>query len=116
MVHEAEQHASEDQARRERIELKNSADNLAYQAEKTLTDLGDQVPADSKSNIEGLVASLRDAVQRDDESAMRSGMEQLQQALMQVGQAAYAQGDGQQQADGNGKDEGVVEGEYTVDE
>ncbi len=114
MVREAELHAAEDHARRERIELKNNADNMAYQAERTLQDLGDQVPADSRSRIEELISSLRDAISRDDEAAMRSGMEELQQALLQVGQAAYAQGGGPAQP-GDGRDEGVVEGEYTVE-
>lgn len=115
MVREAEQHASEDKARRERIELKNNADNMAYQAERTLEDLGEQVSADDKSRVEGLVSTLRDAVSRDDEAGMRSGMEQLQQTLMQIGQAAYSQnGNGNGQG-GAGRDEGVVEGEYTVD-
>ncbi|MDP9310684.1 MAG: molecular chaperone DnaK [Chloroflexota bacterium] len=116
MVRDAELHAAEDKARRERIELKNQADQVAFQAEKTLQDLGDQVPSDSKSRVEGLVSSLRDAITREDEAAMRSGMQELQQALMQIGQAAYAQGgDGASQPGGNGRDEGVVEGEYTVE-
>ncbi len=117
MVRDAELHAAEDKARRERIELKNQADNMTYQAEKTLQDLGDQVPSDSKSRIEGLISSLRDAVSREDETAMRSGMQELQQALMQVGQAAYGAqgGDGASTQNGNGRDEGVVEGEYTVE-
>ncbi|MBV9790887.1 MAG: molecular chaperone DnaK [Chloroflexi bacterium] len=115
MVRDAELHASEDKARRERIELKNQADNMAYQAEKTLEDLGEQVSADQKSKVEGLISSLRESVSREDEEGIRSGMQALQQALMEIGQAAYGQdgnGSGPQQG---GKDEGVVEGEYTVD-
>jgi molecular chaperone DnaK len=115
MVREAEQHAAEDKARRERIELKNNADNMAYQAERTLEDLGEQVNADDKSRVEGLVSTLRDAVSRDDDAGMRSGMEQLQQALMQIGQAAYSQDQNGNGQGGAGRDEGVVEGEYTVD-
>ncbi len=116
MVRDAELHASEDKARRERIELKNQADNMAYQAEKTLSDAGDQVPSDTKSQIEGLISTLRDAISREDEAGMRSGMQELQQALMQVGQAAYGGGDGASQpSNGKGRDEGVVEGEYTVE-
>jgi molecular chaperone DnaK len=115
MVREAEQHAAEDKARRERIELKNNADNMAYQAERTLEDLGEQVSADDKSRVEGLVSALRDAVSRDDEAGMRSGMEQLQQALMQIGQAAYSQNQNGNGQNGAGRDEGVVEGEYTVE-
>jgi molecular chaperone DnaK len=119
MVRDAEVHAAEDKQRRERIELKNQADQAAFQAEKTLSDLGDQVPAETRTRIEGLVSDLRDAVQRDDDDAMRSGMQALQAALMEVGQAAYGQqgGNGQQpgSSNGSGKDEGVVEGEYTVE-
>jgi molecular chaperone DnaK len=115
MVREAEQHAAEDKARRERIELKNNADNMAYQAERTLEDLGEQVSADDKSRVEGLVSTLRDAVSRDDEAGMRSGMEQLQQTLMQIGQAAYSQNQNGNGQNGAGRDEGVVEGEYTVE-
>jgi molecular chaperone DnaK len=114
MVRDAELHAAEDKARRERIDLKNQADSMTYQAEKTLEDLGEQVPAETKSKVESQISSLREAIQREDDDAMRSGMQSLQQAMMEIGQAAYAQGQ-QPGQDGNGKDEGVVEGEYTVD-
>jgi molecular chaperone DnaK len=57
MVRDAESHASEDKARRERIELKNQADNMAYQAEKTLQDLGEQVSGEQKSKVEGQISS-----------------------------------------------------------
>ncbi|MBA3946865.1 MAG: molecular chaperone DnaK [Herpetosiphonaceae bacterium] len=120
MVNEAQSHATEDKERREKIELKNQADALAFQAEKTLQDMGDKVDGATRSTIEGEISSLRDAVVREDETAMRSGMESLQKALYSVGQNAYAGGDGQdgQPENGNGNaghDEGVVEGEYTVE-
>jgi len=117
MVNEAEQHASDDHARRERIELKNQADSMAYQAEKTLEDLGDKVDGSTRSTIEGHIATLRTAAEAEDEQGMRTGMEQLQQALYAVSQNAYSDGGDQNGGNGSGRsqDEGVVEGEYTVD-
>jgi molecular chaperone DnaK len=115
MVRDAEAHAAEDQRRREIVELKNQSDSLAYQTEKSLSELGDKVDAVQKGRIEGLIKDLRDAVSQEDEDKMRSISTELQQAMMQVSQAAYAeQPEGQSGANGR-KDEGVVEGEYTVD-
>lgn len=118
MVQDAESHASEDKARRAKIELKNQADGLTYQAEKTLNELGDKVDGTVKSSAEAQIATLREKIAQDDENGMQAAMQQLQQTLMQIGQASY--GDGQAQADGNSngnatRDEGVVEGEFTVE-
>jgi molecular chaperone DnaK len=111
MVRDAESHASEDKRRREVIELKNQSDSLAYQAERTLNDLGDKVDSVQKGQIEGLIKDLRDAIAQEDESRMQSLSNELQQALHELSQNAYTQdGDGT-----SGKDEGVVEGEYTVE-
>jgi len=122
MVRDAESHANEDKARRAKIELKNQADSLAYQGEKTLVDLGDNVDPTMKSTAEAQIAELREKINAEDESGMQSAMQQLQQTLMQIGQASYgsAQAAGGA-ADGNGagpgktQDEGVVEGEFTVE-
>jgi molecular chaperone DnaK len=101
---------------RERIELKNQADALAFQAEQTLTELGDKVDAGTKSQIEGQISALREAITSEDETRIRSGMDALQQALYALSQQAYSAGDGQEGGpDGRKQDEGVVEGEYTVD-
>ena len=117
MVREAEAHATEDRARRERIELKNQADALAYQAERTLQDLGDKVDTASRSQIESQISALREAITNEDDARMRSGMNVLQQALYALSQQAYSTGGDGQSGDGSarGRDEGVVEGEYTVD-
>jgi molecular chaperone DnaK len=119
MVRDAESHAAEDKRRREIVELKNQSDSLAYQSEKSLADLGDKVEPAQKERIEGLIKDLRDAVSQEDEARMQSLSTELQQAMMQVSQAAYAEQpqngqNGQGSANGR-KDEGVVEGEYTVD-
>jgi len=117
MVREAEQHASEDKRRREVIELKNQSDSLAYQSEKSLNELGDKVDSVERGRIEGMIKDLREAIAQENEEQMQTLSSQLQQAMMQVGQAAY---NSQQEATGNGgsgsgRDEGVVEGEYTVE-
>jgi molecular chaperone DnaK len=94
MVQEAERNAASDRQRRERVDTKNQADSLAYQAEKQLADLNGQVPAAEKSRVEELVKSLRSAIDREDYEQMKSLSNDLQQALMQVGQAIYANANG----------------------
>lgn len=121
MVNDAESHAEEDRIRRERVELKNQADSLAYSAEKTVSELGDKVDSVQKQRIETLVADLRDAVSKEEDERMTSLMAELQQELTKVSQAAYSdtQTQGQPGAGGGqtgkGDNEGVVEGEYTVE-
>src|SRR5436309_1910980 len=66
MVREAEAHQEEDRRRRELIEARNMADTLAYQSEKTPRDLGDQVPAEIKSEVEGKVNEVREALGTED--------------------------------------------------
>ncbi|WP_017660310.1 molecular chaperone DnaK [Baaleninema simplex] len=105
MVKDAEANAEEDQKRRERIELKNQADTLAYQAEKQINELGDKVPADDKSKIEGLIKELKEAVSQDDDEAMKAKTEELQQALYAVSTNLY------QQAGGDGAAAGAAPGD-----
>ncbi len=94
MVQEAERNATNDRQRREQVDTKNTADTLAYQAEKQLADLNGQVPAAEKSRVEDLVKTLRSAIDREDYDQMKSLSGDLQQALMQVGQAIYANANG----------------------
>ncbi len=91
MVREGEQHADEDRRRKEEIETRNQADTMAYTAEKTLRDLGDKVPADLRSDIEGKVKAVRDALEGSDVERMRRLSEELGQTLQRVGEAAYQQ-------------------------
>jgi len=102
MVYEAEQNASEDQERRERIDMKNQADSLAYQAEKQLADLGDKVPADDKAKIEGMVKDLREAIAQEDFDRIKSLMAELQQTLYTVGSNLYQGAAGGPEDMGNG--------------
>ncbi|OCQ99971.1 molecular chaperone DnaK [Nostoc sp. MBR 210] len=94
MVREAEQNASSDKERREKIDRKNQADSLAYQAEKQLQELGDKVPAADKTKVEGLVKDLREAVAKEDDEQITKLMPELQQALFAVGSNIYQQAGG----------------------
>jgi molecular chaperone DnaK len=98
MVNEAESNAEADRERRERIDLKNQADSLAYQAEKQVADLGDKVPADEKTKVDGLVADLREAVAQEDNDRMKSLTTELQQVLYSISSNLYQ---------GAGGDEGM---------
>jgi molecular chaperone DnaK len=91
LVRDAEKNAETDHKRREQIDTKNMADSLAYQAEKQLNELNGKVPAADKSRVEGLVKDLREAIKADQHDRIKSLSTELQQALMQVGSAVYAQ-------------------------
>jgi molecular chaperone DnaK len=94
MVREAEQNANSDKEKREKIERKNQADSLAYQAEKQLQELGDKVPEADRTKVEGLVKELRDAVAKDDDEQIKKLTPELQQALFTVGSNIYQQAGG----------------------
>ena len=94
MVREAEQNASSDKERREKIERKNQADSLAYQAEKQLEELGDKVPAADKTKVEGLVKEVREAVAQENDAQIEKLMPELQQALFAIGSNIYQQAGG----------------------
>ncbi|MBO9999231.1 MAG: molecular chaperone DnaK [Cyanobacteria bacterium SID2] len=102
MVKDAEANAEEDKERRERIERKNQADTLAYQAEKQIEELGDKVPADDKTKIEGLIKELKEAVGQDDDDAIKAKTEELQQALYAVSTNLYQQAGAEAGAEAGG--------------
>ena len=91
MVKEAEANAEADKERREKIDRKNQADSLAYQAEKQMEELGDKVPEADKTKIEGLVKDLRDAIASEDDDRIQSLTTELQQALYNVSSNLYQQ-------------------------
>ncbi|GAB4457789.1 MAG: molecular chaperone DnaK [Elainellaceae cyanobacterium] len=94
MVNEAERNATADKERREKIELKNQADSMAYQAEKLLADQGDKVPEADKTKVEGLAKDLRNAIAQEDTDSIKSLMSELQQALYSLSSNLYQGGDG----------------------
>jgi molecular chaperone DnaK len=89
MVKDAEANASADKEKRERIDLKNQAETLVYQAEKQLGELGDKVGAEDKSKVETSATKLKEAIEKDDAATMKSELEVLQQALYAAGAAVY---------------------------
>ena len=91
MRKDAEIHAEEDRKHRELIEARNTADNAIYSSEKTLSDLGEKIPADLKSRVEDAVANVRSVRDQDDSNAINSSVEELMKVLQEVGQAAYTQ-------------------------
>jgi molecular chaperone DnaK len=91
MVKDAEANAAVDKEKREKIDLKNQAETLIYQAEKQLGELGDKVAADDKAKVEGFTADLKAAVEKDDTAAIKATLEQLQQALYAAGASVYQQ-------------------------
>ena len=126
MQKEAEMHAAEDTRRREEIEAKNMADTMAYQAEKTLRDNKDKIPADLNSEAEAKIAAVKSALQGTDTNTIKSATQALNETMQKIGQAVYQPQPpppggpqqpppgGQQPPPGGqgGKDEGTVEGEF----
>ncbi len=123
MQREAELFADDDRKKRESIELKNTADSMAYQAEKTLRDNADKVPADLKTDVEAKIADVKSAIESDDADRMRSATEALSSSLSKIGEAVYGAagaGPGEPGTDGfagggaapGGAEEGTVEGEF----
>jgi molecular chaperone DnaK len=94
MVNEAEKNASTDKERREKIDRKNQADSLTYQAEKQMSELGDKVPAADKTKVEGLIKDLREAVQQEDDERIKTLTPELQQALYSISTNLYQQAGG----------------------
>ncbi|MBK6563225.1 molecular chaperone DnaK [Candidatus Amarobacter glycogenicus] len=119
MQREAELFADEDRKKRESIELKNTADSMAYQAEKTLRDNPDKVPADLKADVEAKIADVKAAVEADDADRMRTALDALSSSLSKIGEAVYGaagvDGAGPEGPDGEpsgAAQEGTVEGEF----
>jgi molecular chaperone DnaK len=98
LVKEAKRHEAEDRRRKELVEARNAADQIIYQMEKMLRDLGDQISGPDRGRVEQLIDDLKQAKEGDDASRIRSLIEQLQQASQAIGQQMYAQQAAAQQA------------------
>src|SRR5499427_8889893 len=92
MVKDAEEHADDDRRRREEIELKNHADSAHYQAEKLLREQGDKMPENVRVELAEKSSAVKRALDANDVDGMKSTLEELQQAMMAVGQAVYGGG------------------------
>ena len=89
MQKEAEAHAEDDRKAKETIEIRNNADNLAYQCEKQLKELGDKVDGASKKNVEDAIEKVREALKGDDSDAIKASYDDLQTKFQEVTTAAY---------------------------
>jgi molecular chaperone DnaK len=127
MVNEAKQYEEQDKAKKEEVEVRNSADSLVYMAEKTRTDLAGKLGADLVERLNGAITAVKAALEGRDTSAIRSETEKLQKVLSEAGSAAYQEaaqrqaaqqaspgGDEQSQAAGGPGGENVVDADFKV--
>lgn len=89
MVNDAELHADEDKKKKEAIEARNMGDSLVYQTQKTLDELGDKVPDDTKSEVESAMSDLKTALEGDDSDEIKAKTEALQNAAYKLAEIAY---------------------------
>ncbi|MDH3623999.1 MAG: molecular chaperone DnaK [Myxococcales bacterium] len=102
MVEDAASHEEEDKKRREQVEARNKADQLAYGVEKALEEVKDKLPAEKVADVEAKVKSLRDAIEANDTSAIASRSAVLEAAMKEIAEVAYSTAAGA----GNGAPEG----------
>lgn len=112
MTREAEMHASEDEAKKKMVEIKNIAENLIYTSEKTLKDAGDKVSADIKKPVEEKINALREALKSEKVEEIETKTKELSDELQKVGAAMYSSA-GASGAGGPGQQTGAGQGEPT---
>ncbi len=103
MVADAESHSDEDRKRREAIEAKNRGEQLAYETEKNIREMGDKIDAESKARLEQALDTLKKAVERNDTDEIRTASEALSQVWNEVSSKLYAEAS-KQGAPGEGPD------------
>ena len=106
MVKDAEQHASEDQEQRRKVEVRNQADQLVYATEKTLAEQGEKVDPGDRAAIEAALNDLKEAIKQNDATRMESAMQQVTQASHKLAEALYKQANQAQQAAAAGNSNG----------
>jgi molecular chaperone DnaK len=108
LVKDAEANAEEDKRKKDLIEARNQADTLVYSVEKNLKDMGEQIDAGEKSNIESKISALKKAMEGDDLAAISSAQEELTQASHKLAEAMYAKASSK--TEGQGPDQGAGAG------
>ena len=109
MVKDAEAHAEEDKKQKEEVEVRNQADQMVYQSEKTLGEVGDKIPADEKAKVQSGIDKLKEVLKGDDTDAIKSATEELTQMFYQMSEKLYQQAN-PQGAQGAGPDMGGAQG------
>ena len=110
-VKEAEQYAEEDKKRRESVDTRNSAEQMAYQAEQTMNELSDKISADEKSAVQEKIDAVKEALKGEDIEAIKKAQEELTNKLYEISAKAYEGAGAQQQAGGPAPD-GTYEADY----
>ncbi|WP_434579047.1 molecular chaperone DnaK [Thermoanaerobacterium thermosaccharolyticum] len=122
MMNEAKQHEEEDRKRKEEIEVRNNADSLIYQAEKTMKDLADKMTQQEKDDINKEIENVRKALGGSDIDAIKSASEKLSQAFYNVSSRIYQQAGGAGQTnnytgnDGTSNKDNVYEADYRMED
>ena len=126
MQHDAETHAEEDKQRREAVDRRNEADQLVYATEKSLEEHGDKIGEEDKKAIEDTLAETKKTLEGEDDEAIKTSMEALQQASHKLAEEMYKDAQAQQGAEGGpapegdasqpqgGADEGAVDADFEV--
>ncbi len=115
MVKDAERHAADDKKRRELVEVRNQADGLVHQTERTLSESGDKVPAADKTAVQSAITELKAAMEKDDAEAIKAKTQALAQVSMKLGEALYKteqDGAAAGAAGGGANDDGVVDADF----
>ena len=115
MVKDAEMNASTDKEKREKIDIKNQAETLVYQAEKQIGELGDKVDEAAKAKVEEKRVKLKEATEKDDYETMKTLVEELQQELYSLGASVYQQANDASQAAANSNTDSKVDGDDVID-
>ena len=123
-VKEAEQFAAEDKAKKDEVDARNAADQMIYQAEKAMTDLGDKVSESEKAPVQAAITKLKETLKGNDLEAIKADTEAVQKAFYAISEKLYQQ---QPQQDPNcanngncdncgpkGGDDNVVDADYEV--
>ena len=115
MVKDAEMNASTDKEKREKIDIKNQAETLVYQAEKQIGELGDKVDEAAKAKVEEKRVKLKEATEKDDYETMKTLVEELQQELYSLGASVYQQASDASQAAADSNTDSKVDGDDVID-
>jgi molecular chaperone DnaK len=121
-VKEAQQFAAEDAKKKEEVEVRNQGEQMVYQTEKTMEELGDKLDAGDKSSLDAALNKLKDALKGSDSNAIKTATEDLSKAFYPITEKLYQQADPQGQpgagftggAQSGPADDGVVDADYTV--
>jgi len=123
MVREAEEHAAEDKERREAAETRNTAEQLAYSTDKLIKENDEKLPDDVKTDVQADVDALKSALAGEDDAAIKTAFDKLNESQQKIGQALYAQSQAAPEAPADeaadtdaGSDEDIVDAEVVDDE